>query len=491
MLVEQAAARKLRPLLIERGDFGARTSFNSLRIIHGGLRYLQSLDLPRFFESVRERRWFLAEFPRLVKPLPCLMPLYGRGVKKNPILRMALAMNDVLSHRRNVGVPAENRLPPGRVIDRDEVIRLFPSVARPGLRGGALWYDAAVADSQRVIVELLDRAADAGADLLNYVTADGLEVTTGSVAGLRAIDRASDRRLRFEAPVVINSTGPWSDLTASVLGAGDAETFVPSLAWNLLMNREALSECALAIEPERDGAPTYFLHPWKKRLLIGTGHASWLNSPERPAPSAAQVRVMLDDMNATIPGLNLAPGGICRVLAGLLPARRPGSAELAVRPHFRDHADRGGPGGLYSVFGVKFTTSRYVAATTLDRIFGKRTEPVVGSSGEDRRRDWCVAGLDWHDIEARRAALARLARLATDESAVHLADLVLRRTDLWENPQLALALAPELADGFPWDDARRRQEFALLESELAAMPAHGLHRGAENATRSNDSASSA
>jgi len=54
-----------------------------------------------------------------------------------------------------------------------------------------------------------------------------------------------------------------------------------------------------------------------------------------------------------------------------------------------------------------------------------------------------------------------------------------------------LALAPELADGFPWDDARRRQEFALLESELAAMPAHGLHRGAENATRSNDSASSA
>ena len=66
--------------MLERDDFGGATSFNSLRIIHGGFRYLQNLDLPRFFESVSDRKWFLQNFPDLVEPIPCLIPLYGKGV---------------------------------------------------------------------------------------------------------------------------------------------------------------------------------------------------------------------------------------------------------------------------------------------------------------------------------------------------------------------------------------------------------------------------
>ena len=63
MLALEAARRKLRPVLVERHDFAGATSANSLRIVHGGLRYLQTLDLPRFFESVAERRWLLRHFP--------------------------------------------------------------------------------------------------------------------------------------------------------------------------------------------------------------------------------------------------------------------------------------------------------------------------------------------------------------------------------------------------------------------------------------------
>ena len=63
MLALVSSQKRLKTLLLERDDFGGATSFNSLRIIHGGFRYLQNLDLPRFFESVSDRKWFLQNFP--------------------------------------------------------------------------------------------------------------------------------------------------------------------------------------------------------------------------------------------------------------------------------------------------------------------------------------------------------------------------------------------------------------------------------------------
>lgn len=120
MLLAEATQRGMRALLIDKDDFGSATSANNLRIVHGGLRYLQSMHLSRHRESVAERRWFLKEFPDHVRPLPCLMPLYG-GLMRNPVLlRTALAVNDWLSRDRNDGVPEENYLPPGKLIGSEE-----------------------------------------------------------------------------------------------------------------------------------------------------------------------------------------------------------------------------------------------------------------------------------------------------------------------------------------------------------------------------------
>jgi glycerol-3-phosphate dehydrogenase len=466
MLAVQATARQLRPLLVERDDFGGHTSFNSLRIIHGGLRYLQSFDLPRLFESVRERRWFLSEFADFARPLPCLMPLYGRGLKRSSILRLALIMNDALSGARNAGVPEDNRLPRGRVVDRREARRLFPLVATDGLQGAALWYDAAIEDSPRVMMELLHWAADYGADLLNYVEADGLITASGQVSGLSVVDRATGDRHVFNAPVVINATGPWSEKTAAALGADSGELFRPSLAWNLWMDDAALSDCGLAITPERDGAPTYFLHPWKGRLLIGTGHASWQGSPDRPLPARDQIQSMLDDINMAIPGLNLVPERIRRVFAGLLPARRLGSAELSVRPHFGEHVKTGGPRGFFSVFGVKFTTSRHVALYALNKIFGKHHGTAAGFRRPPARSGWCLRDINLNDPRAMDGAVAGLQQLIAEESVVHLSDLVVRRTDLWENPSVAHALVPNICDLFSWDERQRSLEIDQLARAL-------------------------
>ena len=135
MTALEAGRRGLKALVLDRADINGGTSLNHLRTVHGGLRYLQSMDLPRFFESVGERRWFLRHMPRRITPLPCLLPLYSKGLQRNSIMRCALLLNHVLSWRRNRQVPRDRHLHRGRVLSRRETLRRAPGVDSQGLKG--------------------------------------------------------------------------------------------------------------------------------------------------------------------------------------------------------------------------------------------------------------------------------------------------------------------------------------------------------------------
>jgi glycerol-3-phosphate dehydrogenase len=228
-----------------------------------------------------------------------------------------------------------------------------------------------------------------------------------------------------------------------------------------------LSSHALAVTPPNGGAPTYFLHPWKGRLLIGTGHSAWDGSIDDPCPSGEQIQAMIDDVNSSIPSLNLAAGNIDRILAGILPAAGKRSAELSKRPVIHDHATSGGPRGLVSVSGVKFTTARRVAAKTLDAVFGvDRAAGIMQYPRPEPTQDWQSSGLDFSLDKDTEFYLAQLSRLITEESALNLLDVIFRRTDLWERPAVASMLAPKICDLFPWSDRRKAAEIAGLTNEL-------------------------
>ena len=140
-LALEGARRGLRVLLFERHDFGCETSANSLRILHGGLRYLQRGDLIRFFESARERNWFFHQFPDLVAPLPCLMPIYNQGARRTSVVQAGLWVDAVLSRWATSGeCAAPLTCPRGRLLDVSQVIARCPDLTRRSLRGGALWW---------------------------------------------------------------------------------------------------------------------------------------------------------------------------------------------------------------------------------------------------------------------------------------------------------------------------------------------------------------
>ena len=127
-----AAQRGLSVALIDRGDFCSATSANHLKMVHGGIRYLQHGDIYRLRQSSGERRAFLRIAPHLVRPLPVVIPTYGHGMKGKAVLRTGMAIYDLLAADRNQGItdPAR-RIPPGSSLETNEVLRMFPGL--PGL----------------------------------------------------------------------------------------------------------------------------------------------------------------------------------------------------------------------------------------------------------------------------------------------------------------------------------------------------------------------
>ena len=96
-----AILRGLSVALVEKGDFGHATSSNTLRIIHGGLRYLQHGDVRRLRQSIHERTVFMRIAPHLVHPLPFLIPTYGHWMRSKEVLSLALLINDLIGLDRN------------------------------------------------------------------------------------------------------------------------------------------------------------------------------------------------------------------------------------------------------------------------------------------------------------------------------------------------------------------------------------------------------
>jgi glycerol-3-phosphate dehydrogenase len=371
MLLLEAVRRGLKPLLLEKGDFCGKTSHNHLRTVHGGLRYLQSLNLCRFRDSIKERRWFLRYFPGFVNVLPCLMPLYNKGIYRKWIFRLGLPVNDLLSRDRNLLVSDDRHLPGSKVLSREETIELFPDVNQEGLKGGMAWYDGCLTEFQRFYLEVLKLADKLGAEALNYVEVTGLKQKDGKVTGVIGKDLETDKEFDFKARVVINATGSDSRDTAERFDTDYPRLFQErKRLWNVLFNRKALSSHALGIR-SKDGF-AYFFHTWKGRLLVGSPEKPVKKSKKETRVSKQRMEKFIADINDVVRGLDLKYEDILRVYPGILPAKPNKKKKLVGKCIFIKHRRKFSETGLYSISGVKFTTARLEADKALGKIFPKK-----------------------------------------------------------------------------------------------------------------------
>jgi glycerol-3-phosphate dehydrogenase len=462
MLLLEANRRDLKPLLIEQNDFGSQTSLNHLRTIHGGLRYLQTMDINRFRESISERKWFLQNLPQFVKIMPCLMPLYQKGLKRVGILKIAAIINDLLSINRNRHVPEANHLPGSRTIRPGDVQKIFPGVDTKGLKGGVVWHDGSVEEYQRLFMEILKMCINSGATALNYMQATDLILSGKQVRGVRARDMESGDMFEFKASSIINATGPWSRDLAKHFDRDYPELFRKRLLnWNVLFDREALSEYSLGLTSANGSEHTYFFHNWKNRLLIGTGERVVESGEDECRVPEDAMNQFIRDINSTVPGLGIDENDILRVYAGILPARENG--RLAVKETFIDHSACNGPEGLFSIAGVKYTTARLVAEKTLKRMFpGKERTDNPAMLQNHIPED---AFFDYRQ-QPDKNELETLKKIQKSEAVIHLSDLILRRTSLGDNPGRIDSVLEKLRPLFLWDDDKWRKETTRLKSEM-------------------------
>lgn len=373
----EASRRGLRALLIERDDFGGATTWNSLRIVHGGLRYLQHADLGRFRRSVAEQTWWLHNFPDLVEPLSCLMPLYNFGLKRTDVMRAALWANDILAapvrasvHDRRSAFEAAG-LAAGRVIGPAEVTSRFPFVRQQRLRGAAIWTDAIMRNPQRLLIEILRWAVSAGGQALNYMKCVGFQSHQGRVAGVTTTCQLTNQRYEFRATRVINCAGPWAEeLTAkdnNVTPKTSHRRF--ARAFNLILDHPPLSQDALAVTPPDAKDFTLFAVPYGKRFMLGTMHLPPGDSLE---PTEEEIAHLLGGFNKATSGPDLTLQHVSQVLAGRLPPTAEGSHVPSKSPRMRPHSPESGLQGVLTVEGVKYTTARHVAVQALKHSLGNR-----------------------------------------------------------------------------------------------------------------------
>ena len=205
-----ATLRGLSVALVEQHDFGAGTSANSFKMVHGGIRYLQHADVPRLRASCHERSAMLRVAPHLVTPLPIVVPTYGHGRAGKELLGAGMLLYDLLTIDRNRGIADRSRrIPVSRFLQAEEVLRLFPGVAEHALTGAAVFCDGQMYNPPRLVLAFIRAAAERGAVTLNYAEATALRREGNAVQGARVRDRVTGASVEVRARAVLNAGGPW------------------------------------------------------------------------------------------------------------------------------------------------------------------------------------------------------------------------------------------------------------------------------------------
>lgn len=381
----EATRRGLVAGLVERDDYGAGATANCLKIVHGGLRYLQHLDLRRVRESAVERSVWLRSAPHLVEPLPVLLPTYRGRFPSRTALAAALALNEAFSADRNRGLLPERTIPRARILSRDECLALEPTLDHPALTGGALFHDALMYSPERLTLEVVQAATSAGAVAANHVEFLAPVMADGRVAAARLRDRLTGEEGEVRTRWIVNATGSFVPSLGARLAPRSSTTYPRySVALNFVTGRPAPRVAFAAVtglEGERAQRRQLFVVPWRGQMMLGTAHMPYEGDPAAFAPRPEHMDAFLAEIAGATPNLPLTGEDIRLVHAGLLPlagAPRGHRVRLLKRHRVIDHAAGGCPGAL-SVMTVKFTTARRAAAEVLDRI----TPDAPGSTATD------------------------------------------------------------------------------------------------------------
>lgn len=494
-----AALRGLSVALVEKDDFAAGTSSKSSKLIHGGLRYLQTYQFKLVAESLRERENALRIAPHLTHVEPFLYLLYRGYPEGKNLLNLGLTFYDAAS-----GAWAKRR---HHMLSAREVLEREPHLASDGLLGAGMYYDV-LTDDARLTIDTASGAAQAGATLINHALVTGLIIDGGRARGVAVTDTLTGETGHVHAQEVVSATGSWTDQTRALeRGGSTAGRLRPTKGVHIVVRKSdfPLNTAVFLRSPDDNRVvwPTPSLED--DMVYIGTTDTDYDGDLDDVHPDDADVRYLLNVANATIPTARLTEEHVVGSWAGLRPLVAPEPGVSASNTS-REHAITEGETGMLTISGGKLTSNRIMAKQLVDRVERKlglkltksatKTTPVPGADvalagrAEAGARLAGVPAATWDRwvarygsnatkildrwtaepenrdvIGVRDLTRAELIYLLEDEMALTLEDVLVRRTSafFWDRTGgLAEvdAVADEMAARLDWDRRRRADEIA-------------------------------
>jgi len=443
-IARDAAERGLSVFLAERNDFGSGTTAHSTRLIHGGLRYLEYLEFGLVRESLRERETLLRIAPHLVAPMAFAIPIYRWSRYRFNKVRAGLILYDALA--------AGKSLPSHRALSRKSFLEIEPAIEPEGLQGGFLYYDCQVAYPERLCLENILSAREAGARACSHTEVVSFLKKGHQVEGVRIRNRLTGHEESVYGRLVINAAGPWLDAVCDLLGPPSKRKLGGTKGSHLVVRpREGLSRAPLYSPARSDGRP-FFILPWRELLLIGTTDIPFNGDLDTLQASDEEIEYLIAETNALLPCAHLTREDILYTFSGVRPLP-PGEVDAAkiTRRHFLyDHEKEEGICGLISIIGGKLTTYRSLAEEAVDLICRKLARPAPECTTHTRPLYGSAVGR-WEHFPIHHTGTAARNYDVPPETVRHLISLYGSRFErvlsfTKESPDLKAPLAPDQPD---------------------------------------------
>lgn len=507
------SAAGYKTALIDSDDFGSATSANSLKIIHGGLRYLQHADFKRIRESIISRKIIQKVAPYCVRNIQCIIPTRGFTFRGKVALYFALRFYDLISADKNWSLAEDQKIPKSYTISKKELLSIAPNISVEDVNGGAVWYETLADNSERLVLEFIHLASRSGCIVGNYVRALKINNFNKVVEGIDAEDTLSGEKFEIKSKIIINSTGPYLNnlLRNSDINQRNEIPFCKAI--NIIVNKKLFSNYAVGLEGTREfrdhdslikkGRRFFFFVPWKNHTMIGTTYNNYDGDPSVLKVDKKDLEEIIEEANLIYPSANLNMKDVTFYHAGILPRdAKQDSFSHEIQPAKKsliiDEATLSGLKGLYSVLSVKYTTAPFIALKLrklLKRMHPEitvqmpairfdenlpRSEENIGLYKKYGKHAHVIEDYFKKDISLKEKISnssditeAEIKYFIENECALRLEDIVFRRTDIgsysFPGKNLISALAMKMALYLGWDETKIQNEIENVISKYSPL----------------------
>lgn len=505
-------------MIVDKGDFGSGTSAAPSRLIHGGLKYLETGEFGLVSESTFERNLLLKNAPHLVHPLQTVIPMFSwlKGIpaavrtlfgsktaarsRGALLIEAGLLIYDIYGSRRRV-------MPRHSFWTKSRAKAEFPPITDRIVAAGA-YYDAKVSAPERLVMELVEDGLRAAPEsrAMSYTSVDGQD------GGVVSVTDADGKPQSFRPCYVVNAAGPWIDSVNAILGHKTKFIGGTKGSHIIIDHPELLALLkGRMIYFEGDDGRICLVYDYLGRVMVGATDIR-ADDPDNVRCEDDEITYFIDAVKALLPDLEITRDHIVYAYSGIRPL--PASDGKAVGLITRDHstpeldATEGRPFPIISLVGGKWTTFRGFAEEVADDLLGrlgkerkcKTSDLAIGGGHGFPEHDADKSG--WVDRVAARTGAnnsrvdvllnrygtkaegiamaeaaapvwlpdvegtseAEIAWICENERVQHLSDLAIRRTLLAVTGVLTRSALERMANiaakSLGWSAKRKAQEIA-------------------------------